>query len=109
MGYPYIYPKGTEDKEIYTSLLTKEDLDKNADAVKKLTTFISDLSLKRLSDSKAVMCGIQKDMVKPYISVDSDGCSVLDYSNLLSFLNGIHISSGENVIEYQTGRKDFIL
>jgi len=93
MGYPYIYPIGNEDEENFISMLTQEDIEKNAELINELQNFLKNLELKRLSESKAVMCGIEKENVKKFISVDADGCSVLDYSSLLSFLNGIHIES----------------
>jgi membrane carboxypeptidase/penicillin-binding protein len=48
-------------------------------------------------------------MMKANISIDKDGCSVIDYSEFLTLLNSIKILNDEVTIEYQTGRKDFIL
>lgn len=108
MGYPYIY--NPEDTENTLSIITQDELQNNKWAIDQLSEFISGLKLKRFSDSKALLCGLEKDKVKQYISVDQDGCSVLDYSELLAFLNGIKIQIDDsNIIEYQTWRKDFIL
>lgn len=109
MGYPYFYPKVTGGSDNTISVYTPEEEEKNRDITDEFKRFIKNLDLKRLSDSKAVICGIPEEKVKNHINVDSDGCSVLEYSNLLTLLNAVHIESGENIIEYQTGRKDFIL
>ncbi len=107
LWYPYTYIK--EDSEVTTEIMTATEVKDNAGKIQKLQDFISGLKLKRLSNSKALICGLDTANVKKHISVDSDGCSVVAYSNLLVLLNGIRIEDWENVIEYQTGRKDFIL
>lgn len=108
MGYPYFITD--DDAENTIDLVTKEDIEKNSESVEKLVSFIEWLKLQRLSESRAILCGLSRENVKEYISVDTDGCSVLSYSELLPFLNGIKISLDEtNILEYQTGRKDFIL
>lgn len=107
VGYPYIY--NNEDSENPINLITKSQIDENADTVNKLKDFISGFRTQRFSDSQALICGLDKDYMKSNISVDKDGCAVIDYSDLLSLLNAIKIQDGENTIEYQTGRKDFIL
>jgi len=65
--------------------------------------------VQRYSDSKALICGLSEDDLKSNISVDGDGCSVIDYAEFLTLLNSIKIESGDKFVEYQTGRKDFIL
>jgi hypothetical protein len=56
-----------------------------------------------------MMCNLDQKNFKKFTDVDSDGCALMEYSELLYFLNDIRITSGENTLEYQTGRKDFIL
>jgi len=59
-----------------------------------------------------LICGLKKENLKSNISIDKDGCSVIDYSSLLTLLNAIKIpdsSDEDRILEYQTGRKDFIL
>jgi len=108
VGHPYIY--SSEDAENTINIITKEDAKNNSEALSELQDFISGLKLKRFSDTKALLCWLDRDKLKQYISVDTDGCSVLAYSEMLPFLNGIKIQLDEsNTIEYQTGRKDFIL
>ncbi len=107
LWYPYVYSK--EDTEAVTKIMTEWEIVENNEKIEKLKTFIDGLKLKRLTDSKALICGLSEENVKKHISIDRDGCSVVAYDKLLVLLNGIRIEDWESVIEYQTGRKDFIL
>lgn len=107
VGYPYTYK--WEDSENTIDLITEQSIEENKVNVDKIKDFIAWWKLKRYSESKALICGLDKEKLKAFISVDRDGCSVTDYSDLLILLNGIKISDEETTIEYQTGRKDFIL
>lgn len=107
VGYPYIYNEA--DSKNTTDLITKGQVDENASMVSKLTDYIGAFETQRFSDSQALICGLRDDFMKDNIQVDKDGCAVIDYSELLVLLNSIKISDEENTIEYQTGRKDFIL
>jgi len=107
VGYTFTYEG--DDNENTTDLITKDSIDENKARVEEIKKFINGWKLKRYSETKALICGLDKEKVKSFISVDKDGCSVIDYSDLLVLLNGIKISSEETTIEYQTGRKDFIL
>lgn len=105
--YPYIYEG--EDSENTTDLITQASIDENRARVDQIIGFIQDWKLQRYSESKALICGLDKEKVKAFINVDSEWCSVIDYSDLLILLNGIKITEWEQTVEYQTGRKDFIL
>jgi len=107
LWYPYVYSK--EDAEAVTKIMTESEIQENSAQLEKLKEFIGGLKLKRLTDSKALICGLSEENVKKHISIDRDGCSVVAYDKLLILLNGIRIEWEETVIEYQTGRKDFIL
>ncbi len=107
MGYPYIY--AWDDSESPINLITPKSIEEKAQDVSDLKEFITWWKLQRFSDSKALICGLEKEKLKSNISVDADGCSVLDYSEMLILLNAIKIKWSENTIEYQTWRKDFIL
>jgi len=107
MGYPYIY--AWEDSESPVNLITPNSIQEYTQEVTMLQEFIEGWKLQRFSDSKALLCWLDTEKLKSNISVDNDGCSVLDYSELLILLNAIKISWDINTIEYQTGRKDFIL
>jgi len=107
MGYPYIY--AGDDSESPVNLITPSSIGENTEDVNNLKEFINSWKLQRFSDSKALICGLDAEKLKSNISIDKDGCSVLDYSEMLVLLNAIKIRWWENTIEYQTGRKDFIL
>ena len=108
VGYPYTYTP--EDPDNHSFLTVASDIETHKWLVTKLTDFISDLKIQRIPDSSsAVLCGLKREYLKSNISIDSDGCSAIAYSELLTFLNGIKIEWENENIEYQTGRKDFIL
>lgn len=107
MGYPYTYIGN--DTESPNNIVTPNAIEENKQEVKKLTDFIAGWKAQRFSDSKTLICGLSREMLKSNISIDGDGCSVLSYSDLLTLLNSIKISDENTTIEYQTGRKDFIL
>jgi len=81
----------------------------NGQSVKMLIDFIDSWKIQRYSSSQALICGLDTDKLKTNIAPDSDGCSVIDYSDFLVLLNSIKIQNDDRLIEYQTGRKDFIL
>jgi len=107
VGYPYTYPND-DVKNIYKILIQK-DFILNKQLTNKLKLFIWWLKAKRLSDSKTLVCWLIESKLKNDLKVDNEGCSVLDYSNLLNLLNSIQIKDENSTIEYQTWRKDFIL
>jgi penicillin-binding protein 1A len=106
IGYPYVY---TGEEENSINLITPLSVAENSSHINKLKEYINGFKVERFSDSKALICGLDKDMMKSNISVDKDGCSVIDYSEFLTLLNSIKITNKQVTIEYQTGRKDFIL
>jgi membrane peptidoglycan carboxypeptidase len=78
--------------------------------VSKLTDYLSGMKWKPLKDSnKILICNLDNDLFKLNQRVDSQWCSIQEYSHLLNMLNAIKITLDDNVIEYQTWRKDFIL
>lgn len=108
IGYPYVY-SSSGGTETAINLISKKDILPYYDVVEKLSDYITGFKAKRLSENTMLLCGLKSELFKNPIRIDSDGCSVIEYSDLLSILNSIKISSGANNIEYQTGRKDFIL
>lgn len=107
MGYPYYYP--ASDSNTVTKIISAEEVKNNQNFTDPVTNFIQKLSGKELSSGDLVLCGITASEMKGNFPIDKQGCVVLDYSLLLNFLNDIQITVGENIVEYQTGRKDFIL
>lgn len=115
MGYPYTYSE--DDSENTTDILTPLSVTENGKSIGLLIDFISEWKLQRYSESKALICGLNAESLKSNISLDSDGCSVIGYEEFLTLLNSIKIHTNPDAgeeeparyIEYQTGRKDFIL
>lgn len=105
----YIYIYEGEETESRIQLITPALLEEHRPSVDMLKRFIKDLKAERYSDSKLLLCGVAKDKVKTNIALDDDGCAVSDYSELLTLLSSIKIQNGEKTIEYEVGRKDFIL
>lgn len=91
------------------NLITKASIDEQRDSVDLLKRFFKDLKAEPFSDGKLLICGISKEKVKKNISLDKDGCTVSEYSDLLTFLSSIKIKNGAKTVEYEVGRKDFIL
>ncbi len=123
MGYPYVFPvttidneksaedneKAIEDNKI--KILSKEDGKTYATEVKALKSLVNNIKIKRLKTDwdSLLACGLKKENFKKYIKIDGSGCSVIAFSEFLPLLNDIRIKVGDNYIEYQTWRKDFIL
>ena len=107
VGYIYSYEEDKSEERV--KIMTPDLLEENRDSVDKVKRFIKDLKATSYSDSKMLLCGIDTKKLKKNISVDSDGCSVSSYPELLTLLSSIKIEAGEKYIEYEVGRKDFIL
>lgn len=135
-------------------LIKLENNEENAqyqDLIEKFQEFLSGLEFKPLSEDKLSVCNVKKEYLKKSYSIDSSGCTTMDYSDLLTFLNNIKVegqvtevastpvvmekpaakkgaiaktvvattadssdtaASDEKktmVLEYNTGRKDFVL
>ncbi|NDK07677.1 hypothetical protein EOM39_00350 [Candidatus Gracilibacteria bacterium] len=112
IGYVYIYDEKESDKEEKNQIKILSDKEKieNANTLAPILKYIEGFKSKEISDSTNLICGIKKENHKnKSLIVDKDGCSLIDYSKLLEFLNSIKIENNGKIIEYQTGRKDFIL
>ncbi len=107
VGYLYTYPKN--DVNTIVKLIKPSELEENKEITDTFLEFLSGITAKRIWQNGIILCNLNKDFFKRNISVDRDGCTTIAYSQLLTFLNDIRIISGENSLEYQTGRKDFIL
>ena len=106
--YPYIYTEWNEWEK--TKIITKKDIILNNKMVNKFTDFISWLKASRLDwTSKTLICNIKKEYFKNEIRIDNDWCSVIEYADLINFLNSIRINVDDKYIEYETWRKDRVL
>ena len=108
--HPYINRGDTINK-----LITAKDILEYKHDVILFTDFILKLRWKRISADKLLICGINKEFYKKTTRIDKDNCMILNYSELLWFLNSINIEAPEKddkpwyTLKYQTGRKDFVL
>ncbi len=59
--------------------------------IEKFKEFFSGLEFKPLTQDKVSVCNVKQEFLKKKYSIDSSGCTTLDYSELLSFLNSIKI------------------
>jgi len=121
MGYLYVYDQDTPKDT--TQIDTAEKFTQYKELVEKFKAFFAGLEFKTYSGDKLTICNVEENFMKKKISIDSDGCTTLAYSDLLSFLNNIKIENEEGgsgsiqgdensknlVLEYNTGRKDFVL
>ena len=111
LWFPYVYEiEDEETQENITKIITTKDKILNKEILNEFTSFIQNLKSTPLElTNRILICNLKKEYFKNDINIDNDLCSVVEYSKLLSFLNGIKIAKDEQFIEYQTGRKDFIL
>lgn len=118
------------------------------DLIQEFKKFFSELEFKPFTKDKVGICHVQQEYLKKNYSIDGNGCTTIDYSELLAFLNNLKIEGGvpekpsipassekpaaskttsgatdgkissgslsdtekkTMVLEYNTGRKDFVL
>ncbi len=112
LWYPYTYSGALteEEWEHVSKILTEADAEEQQNSLELLENYIDGFSINPISDSKASLCWLDKEKMKNNLTIDSKGCSIIDYSDLLNILNAIRIKQDNDIsIEYQTWRKDFIL
>lgn len=107
VGYLYTYPKNDENSQI--KIIKKSEIAEYKDLVANFQSFLNGLKAERIWQNGIMICNLKEDFFKKRMWIDNDGCVMIQYEDLLSFLNNIRITSWENTLEYQTGRKDFIL
>ncbi len=106
--YPYVYTSKNEDDII--KIISEKDKEIHNEMLSIFVNFIKNLKASRLEwTNKTLICNIKKDYFKNPIRIDNDWCAIIEYSDLINFLNSIRIESGENYIEYETWRKDRVL
>ncbi len=119
MGGAYLV-RSTEQSASRDFLLSKENPDIYAPYTEALFTFLTNLRFSRVDGDSVRLCGIEETALDREFGI-REGCALLDYSELLSFLNAIRIDESNlrgidlpeeirgHSIEYDTGRKDFVL
>lgn len=106
--YPLIYPNGEVENEI--QVLTSWVKDENLEMVNALADFILSIKGRSFEQSDNILlCSLDDSKFKNNVRIDAQWCSNKNYSDLMWFLNSIQLNIDGNIVEYQTGRKDFIL
>lgn len=103
----YIYPK--EDSKNIINLINKENIEKNKEIIDEFINVINSIKIEKIWGDLIELCNIDKGFLKKKFNTNSKKCIIIEYSNLLSFLNSIKIEQDWQILEYQTWRKDFIL
>ena len=106
LGYPLIY--GKDDILNKKQILSQPDFLDSIDQVNALKIFINDLRLYHNEDDISI-CKINDKYFYSEKFIISNWCVDLKFTDMLSFLNSIHIVWDKNIVEYKTGRKDYIL
>ncbi len=106
--YPLIYPNWEIENEV--KVLTQSIREDNAEIVEELKKYILSIKWRAFEQSDNILlCNLDDNNFKNNVRIDAQWCSNKNYSELMSFLNSIQLEIDWNIIEYQTGRKDFIL
>lgn len=103
----YIYQNN--DDKIKNNLIKQDEIKSHSWMINLYKKFILDLKWTRMGENWILLCSLDNKFFKKNLSIDKDWCSLMEYSDLLSFLNNIKITNFDTSIEYQTWRKDFIL
>jgi len=107
LWYPYIYTIWDEEHKI--KILTKKDVENNKEFLNRLINMIEWFKLSLLKDDLSI-CWINKNYIKKWsFRVDEKWCTLIWFEKLSNFLNAIQIVDWERVLEYEAGRKDYIL
>lgn len=123
MWYPYIYKKELVDwihsdikrniaiEKSKINIFPNTDISSYTKEIEVFKSVISNIVIKKLWTewSNILVCGLDKKNFKNISSIDNDWCTNINYSDLLTLLNNIRVPVWDNYIEYETGRKDFIL
>lgn len=105
----YFYTYHKSDDTTINKLIKKEDLLENSTWSLKFNEIITNLKWTRVWENWLNLCWLDNSFLKKKMNIDWQKCSLIKYSDLLWFLNNIQIILWEEVYEYQTWRKDFIL
>lgn len=108
VGNLYVYHNN--DDTIKTNLIKKDELKSQEALVTSFKTMITNLKATKMGANGVLVCWLDKNNFKKLVaSIDKDNCSLMEYPDLLQFLNNVKITQNDASLEYQTGRKDFIL
>ena len=106
--YPFIY-SNEQWPDSLQRIATAWAQQENQEIFSQLPEFLSELEWERVSDSRLLICNLQREVVDPRFSIDANGCTIMQYSQLLTFLHSLRFVGDEMTLWYSIWRKDFIL
>ena len=106
--FPYIYniEEWLDSKTRIATLVSQEE---HSEIFWKFIDFLEGLDWERITETRLYLCGLDRDIVHVRFNIDGNGCSILSYSDLLTFLSTLTITNWDMALWYNIGRKDFIL
>jgi hypothetical protein len=132
MGSLYVYGVNSPDEK--ETIENSDQFNKYSKLVNAFKSLITNLQFTPVNETTSNVCGLNQVFLKGEIKVDKTGCARLAYSDFLPLLNSIKIGYNElsgsgvsasgstasgslstsngltdMVLEYNTGRKDFVL
>ncbi|MDP5038898.1 MAG: penicillin-binding protein, partial [Candidatus Gracilibacteria bacterium] len=107
LGYIYTYNSSTPQN--ITKIYSKEHIKEHNNSYNLIVNELKKLTGKKVGENGIEICGLDKNKLKNNFKINSNNCYTTTPSEILSILNSIQIKDGNNIIEYQTGRKDYIL
>lgn len=107
LWYPYIY--SPDNKEEITKIISENEVDIYKNEVNSIKKIINEFNIEKIWESTIRLCWLNKKDFKDNVSIDKNWCIITEYKNLYTILNDIKIPWENTIVEYQSGRKDFIL
>ena len=106
--YPFMY-SNEEWLDGLQRIATAWVQEEYSEIFSQLPEFLAQLDWERISDSRLLLCNLDRDIVDTRFSIDSNWCTIMPYSQLLWFLHSIRFDNGDTTLGYSIWRKDFIL
>lgn len=89
MGYFSVHEVDNEKDSV--QLQMNEQDAQYQELTDKFKEFFAGLEFKPLTQTKVSVCNVKPENLKQKYSIDSYGCTTLDYSDLLAFLNSLRV------------------
>lgn len=94
LWYPYTFDIADE-KNSLEKIITEEDLKTKKEYLKLLKDYISGFNIKSVSESRVKICWLDEKKMDGDVSIDKNGCSLVDYDYLTTVLDSIKIKKWE--------------
>lgn len=89
MGYFSVHDVNN-DKDSIQLQMNEQDA-QYKELTDKFKELFAGLEFKPLTQTKVSVCNVKPENLKQKYSIDSYGCTALDYSDLLNFLNALKV------------------